>query len=167
MERARHLATQAREPALHYEHHDIGFNYRLSNPLAAIGLAQVRRMPEMLERRARIRRHYEDELGGLDGVGFNPIDDRGTPNHWLTVLTLGPEARVDANHLIRALDEVDAEARPAWKPMHLQPVFAGASYVGGAVAEDAFRRGVCLPSGSSMTDADVMRVVTAARAVLS
>lgn len=167
VERARHLSTQAREPVLHYEHVDIGFNYRLSNPLAAIGLAQVRRLPEMLERRAQIRAHYERELGGLDGVGFNPIDGRGRPNHWLTVLTLADHARTDSTGVIAALDAVDAEARPAWKPMHLQPVFADATYCGGTVAEEAFRRGVCLPSGSSMTDADVTRVADALLAVLS
>lgn len=167
VERARHLSTQAREPVLHYEHREIGFNYRLSNPLAAIGLAQVRRLPEMMRRRAAIRAHYEAELGALDGVGFNPIDRRGTPNHWLSVLVIDDTARSTPAGVIEALGAVNAEARPAWKPMHLQPVFADAVAVGGAVAEAAFAQGVCLPSGSSMTDSDVDRVVAAVRSVLS
>lgn len=167
VERARHLSTQAREPALHYEHREIGFNYRMSNPLAAIGLAQVRRLPEMIARRAEIRAHYESELGDLTGVGFNPIDDRGTPNHWLTVAVLDDDAKATPTEVIAALDAVDAEARPAWKPMHLQPVFADAPVIGGAVAEAAFRHGVCLPSGSSMSDTDVERVVDAVRGALS
>lgn len=167
VDRARHLSTQAREPVLHYEHTEIGFNYRMSNPLAAIGLAQVRRLPEMMARRAEIRAFYERELGEIDGVGFNPIDDRGQVNHWLTVLVVGDGCRAAAGDVIAALDAANAEARPAWKPMHLQPVFADAVCVGGSVATDAFRRGVCLPSGSSMSDADVTRVVDAVRSSLS
>ena len=167
VERARHLSTQAREPVLHYEHTEIGFNYRMSNPLAAIGLAQVRRLPQMMARRAEIRACYERELGSLDGVSFNPIDGRGQVNHWLTVLVVDDAARTTATGVIDALDAVNAEARPAWKPMHLQPVFADAITVGGSVAETAFERGVCLPSGSSMSDADVARVVDAVSTALS
>ena len=165
--RARHLSTQAREPVLHYEHTELGFNYRMSNLLAAVGRGQVRRLDHMMERRAGIRRRYEAELGGLPGVEFNPIDPRGVPNHWLTVAVLGDAATASPADLIQALAAVDAEARPAWKPMHLQPLYSAARTYGGEVAADAFERGVCLPSGSSMTDADVDRVITAARGVLS
>lgn len=166
-DRARYLATQARQPVVHYEHTDIGFNYRLSNPLAAIGLGQLERLDELLERRAHNRRTYEAGLGDLPGVGFNPIDERGMPNHWLTVLVLGDDARTDPAGVIAALDEVNAEARPAWKPMHQQPVYADNRMIGGAIADDAFTRGVCLPSGSSMSDPDLDRVVSTVRSVLS
>ncbi len=165
--RIRHLSTQAREPVLHYEHTEIGFNYRLSNILAAIGRGQVRRLPTMLARTAEIRATYEAELGGLPGVTFNPIDDRGTPNHWLTIVVLGDDARCRPEQLIAALDAADAEARPAWKPMHRQPVFAAHRMFGGAVADDAFARGVCLPSGSSLTESEQDRVIAAARGALA
>ncbi len=167
IDRMRHLSTQAREPALHYEHIEIGFNYRLSNVLAAIGRGQVRRLPEMLARRSEIRARYEATLGALPGVSFNPLDPRGRPNHWLTVIVLADDARVTPGHMIDALEAVDAEARPAWKPMHRQPVFATARMFGGDVADAAFARGVCLPSGSSMTDDELNRVIDAASAVLS
>ncbi len=167
VDRIRHLSTQAREPVPHYEHTEIGYNYRLSNVLAAIGRGQVRRLPEMLARTAEIRRSYEEALGGLEGVGFNPIDSRGTPNNWLTIIVLSDDARCSPARLIDALEGVDAEARPAWKPMHRQPVFADRRMFGGEVAEDAFARGVCLPSGSSMTDAELDRVIAAAVGALS
>ena len=167
IERIRHLSTQAREPVLHYEHAEIGFNYRLSNVLAAIGRGQVRRLPELLTRTAEIRRAYEDALGDLLGVGFNPIDPRGVPNHWLTIAVLADDARCTPGELIRALDAADIEARPAWKPMHQQPVFRGNRVFGGDVADDAFARGVCLPSGSSMTAPELDRVIAAARAAFT
>lgn len=165
--RIRHLSTQAREPHLHYEHHEIGYNYRLSNVLAAIGRGQVARLDEMLARRAEIRARYESRLGSIPGVTFNPIDPRGTPNHWLTVAVLGDDAGCRPIELIEALDAVDVEARPAWKPMHQQPVFADAPMFGGAVSDEAFARGVCLPSGSALTDDDLDRVIDAASAALS
>lgn len=167
IERIRHLATQARRPVRHYEHAEIGFNYRLSNLLAAVGRGQLRRLPEMLARRAHTRARYEAALGGLPGVSFNPIDARGLPNHWLTVLVLGDDAACDRDALVDALEAGDVESRPAWKPMHLQPVHRGAPMFGGAVAETAFARGVCLPSGSSMTDDDVDRVIEAAAGALA
>ena len=167
VDRARHLSTQAREATLHYEHAEVGFNYRLSNLLAAVGRGQVRRLDEMLARRARIRARYEDVLGPLEGVSFNPLSDRGRPNHWLTVAVLGDEAATDPAGLIAALEAVDAEARPAWKPMHLQPVYERFTCLGGSVAADAFARGVCLPSGSGMSDDDLDRVLDAAFGALS
>lgn len=165
--RARHLATQAREPVLHYEHTEVGYNYRLSNPLAAIGIGQLERLDHLLARRRRNRDVYEAELSDLTGVGFNPIDDRGAPNHWLTLVVLGDEANATPAEVIEALAAVDAEARPAWKPMHLQPVYADHRMFGGAVCEDAFARSLCLPSGSSLTEADLDRVTSAVRRTLS
>ena len=165
--RARHLATQAREPVLHYEHVEVGFNYRLSNLLAAVGLGQLGRLDDLLARRAANRRFYEDAFADLVGVGFNPIDDRGEPNHWLTVMVLDAEAKAGPDAVIAALDAVDIEARPAWKPMHRQPVYAGHRMFGGAVSDDIFARSLCLPSGSSLSDADLERVAETARQVLS
>lgn len=165
MERARYLASQARGPYLHYEHTDVGFNYRLSNLLAALGRAQLSDLSDRVDRLHRINRIYREQLGDLDGVDFMPWDDRGRPNGWLTVLTLD-EASSSPSDLCKALDAHDIEARPAWKPMHLQPVFADAPCVGGDVAEDLFARGVCLPSGSAMTDSELDRVITAVRGAL-
>lgn len=158
--RARHLATQAREPVAHYEHKDIGHNYRLSNVLAALGVAQVERLDAKVARRGEHRAAYEGALGALPGVGFMPVAAYGEPNHWLTVLTVDPAvARVDSAAVIGALDAVGLEARPAWKPLHRQPAFADCESVGGAVAERVFATGVCLPSGSSLTDAERDEVV--------
>ncbi|MEZ5168921.1 MAG: DegT/DnrJ/EryC1/StrS family aminotransferase, partial [Acidimicrobiales bacterium] len=120
----------------------------------------------MIDRRAAIRERYETALGDLPGVTFNPIDDRGVPNHWLTIAVLADDAACAPDELIDALEAADIEARRAWKPMHRQPVFAEATMFGGAVADDVFRRGVCLPSGSGMDDADLDRVIEAAVAVL-
>ncbi|MDW3217894.1 MAG: aminotransferase class I/II-fold pyridoxal phosphate-dependent enzyme [Acidimicrobiales bacterium] len=166
VDRIRHLSTQARQPALHYEHTEVGYNYRLSNVLAAIGRGQVSRLPEMIARRAAIRTRYADALDGRPGVGLNPLDPRGQPNHWLTVACFAATSGTTPGDVIAAVEAVDAEARPAWKPMHLQPVFTGAPMFGGAVCEAAFATGVCLPSGSSMTDADVDRVVDAVLSAL-
>ena len=157
--RARYLAQQAREPVLHYEHREVGYNYRLSNLLAAIGRGQLARMPDKIARRHELNALYREALSDVEGIEFMPWDDRGRPNGWLTVLTLPPTAPISPHELCAALEEDDIEARPAWKPMYLQPVFAGVPVIGGEVAEDLYARGVCLPSGSAMTDADVQRVV--------
>jgi len=158
-DRARFLATQARDPAPHYQHSSIGYNYRLSNVLAAIGRGQLR----VLEQRVRARRAnfawYEKALGDLPGLTFMPEADYGISNRWLTCATIDPSAfRANRDDILRALAEQDIEARPVWKPMHLQPVFHGCDCVGGAVAADLFERGICLPSGSSLADADRERV---------
>jgi dTDP-4-amino-4,6-dideoxygalactose transaminase len=158
--RARHLATQAREPAPHYEHREMGFNHRMSNLLAAVGRGQLQGLPGKIARRRAIKQRYRDALDERRGIGFMPDAPEGVPTNWLTVITLD-ETRFGASPTVvrEHLDSLDIEARPAWKPMHLQPLFAGAPVRGGAVAEAIFRTGLCLPSGSAMTDADVDRVV--------
>ncbi len=157
---ARHLSTQARDPAPHYEHSRLGFNYRMSNLLAAVGLGQLRRLPEIVARRRAINRRYRDALAGVDGIDFMPESPDGTVTNWLTVVTVDDAAFGATPEAIRAqLESLDIEARPAWKPMHLQPYFADAPMRGGRVAEDVFRTGLCIPSGTSMSDADVDRVV--------
>ena len=160
MARARYLSTQARQPAMHYEHTEIGFNYRLSNLLAAVGRAELADLPAKITRRRRINAEYRSRLAGIDGVSFMPWDARGEPNGWLTVALLDP-AHVNATpaDVCRHLDGLDIEARPAWKPMHMQPVFSEVPTVGGELAGQLFERGLCLPSGSAMTDADIDRVV--------
>jgi dTDP-4-amino-4,6-dideoxygalactose transaminase len=159
-ERARYLATQAREPFPHYEHTTLGFNYRLSNLLAALGRAQLRGLDSRISRRRRINRYYREALGGLPGIGFMPIADYGEPNYWLTVATVEPDAfGVDRERIRTALEEVDVEARPTWKPLHLQPVFADSTVIGGSVAAGIFDRGLCLPSGSALSEAELERIV--------
>jgi dTDP-4-amino-4,6-dideoxygalactose transaminase len=159
---ARHLATQAREPVPHYEHRAVGYNYRLSNLLAAVGRGQLQRLPQMIEARRVTAEHYRAALGDLPGVTFLPVAAHGVPNWWLTCLLLDHDRR---DEVIRALGEVNIEARPTWKPMHLQPVYRDCVMRGGAVAADLFHRGLCLPSGSALTGHDRERVVAAVRSV--
>ena len=155
-DRVRYLATQARQPTAHYEHTDIGFNYRLSNLLAALGRAQLERLPQMSKRRLEINQQYRDTLGGLDGVTFMPIAEWSGWNGWLTCVVLDDPATRAA--IVAALDAADIESRPLWKPMHLQPVFAGADVVEDGTSEYLFEHGLCLPSGSVLTESDVTRV---------
>jgi dTDP-4-amino-4,6-dideoxygalactose transaminase len=164
IERARFLATQARDPAPHYEHSTIGFNYRLSNVLAGIGRGQLRVLDERIAARRAHRAFYEKALGDLDGVGFMPLSPEGEWNGWLTVMTVDP-ARFGASRedLRKALDQENIESRPVWKPMHLQPVFKARRVFGGAVAERAFELGLCLPSGSNLAEVDRDRVVSIIR----
>ncbi|MCU0543791.1 MAG: DegT/DnrJ/EryC1/StrS family aminotransferase [Oscillatoriaceae cyanobacterium Prado104] len=162
VEKARFLATQARDPAPHYQHSEIGYNYRLSNVLAGIGRGQL----QVLEERVRARRHnfavYQQALGNLPGIEFMPEADFGRATRWLTCLTVNPAAfGADREQIRLALAKEKIEARPVWKPLHLQPVFAECESVGGEVAEDLFDRGLCLPSGSNLTEADLQRVTSA------
>jgi dTDP-4-amino-4,6-dideoxygalactose transaminase len=159
-DRARFLATQARDPFPHYEHSAIGFNYRLSNLLAAVGRAQLGRLDHHLSRRRHINHVYRQALSGLPGVEFMPVAAYGQSNHWLTCLTIDPDRFGADREAIRlALEDVDIESRPTWKPLHLQPVFSHAPRVGGSVCADIFERGLCLPSGSALTDGDLERVI--------
>ena len=162
--KARFLATQARDPAPHYQHSEIGYNYRLSNVLAAIGRGQL----EVLDDRVAARRanfeHYRRELGGLPGLEFMPEASYGRSTRWLTCLTLDPAAFGATREDVRlALEAENIEARPVWKPMHMQPVFNGCRVRGGAVSEEIFEKGLCLPSGSNLTDADRDRVIEIVR----
>ncbi len=168
--RARHLSTQAREPTPYYEHSEIGYNYRLSNILAALGRGQLTRLDNMITRRRAIRQIYVEGLADVPGVRLMGHDsDRGDmqDNCWLTTIVLDPEvAAVTADALIKALSADDIEARHLWKPMHLQPVFDGArSFVDGT-SERLFGNGVALPSGSVLSDQDVARVLDVARSAL-
>ncbi len=153
VEAARHLATQARDPAPHYEHTEVGFNYRMSNLLAALGRGQLEGLPDKVARRRGINRAYREALADVGGIGFMPNAAFGEPTNWLTVITVDERDFGATPAQIRVhLESLDIEARHAWKPMHLQPLFRGAAMRGGAVAEEIFRTGLCLPSGSAMTD---------------
>ncbi len=160
VEKARFLATQARDPAPHYEHSEIGYNYRLSNVLAAIGRGQLRVLEERVQARRANFEFYRRELGGLPGVEFMPEGPHGRATRWLTCLLIDPKKFGATRESVReALAAENIEARPVWKPMHLQPVFADCECVGGSVGEDLFARGLCLPSGSNLTSEDLTRVV--------
>ncbi len=152
-DRVRYLSTQARQPAAHYEHTEVGFNYRLSNILAALGRAQLKDLDARIERRREFNRRYREALEGRPGVDFMPQADRCHSTFWLTCLTIDPaEAGVDRETIRLGLEEHDIESRPVWKPMHRQPVFADADAVLNGVSDRLFDEGLCLPSGSSMTD---------------
>jgi len=160
IEHARKLATQAREPVPHYEHVEIGFNYRMSNLLAALGRAQLETLPARVAARRRIRDRYRELLAEAPGISFMPEAEHGMSNAWLTCVVVDPDAfGVDREAIRLALEAEDIEGRPLWKPMHLQPVFASHEVYGGDVGARLFDRGLCLPSGSALTDEEQDRVV--------
>lgn len=164
IEHARKLSQQARDPAPHYEHSEIGYNYRLSNVLAAIGRGQLRVLEKRVVAKRRIFDAYKSLLGDLPGVTFMPEAGYGRCNRWLTVILIEPEEFGATREQVRiALERENIEARPVWKPMHLQPVFRGCRVRGGCVSEYLFRCGLCLPSGTSMSEGDLERVAQAVR----
>lgn len=166
--RARHLSTQSREAAAHYEHTEIGYNYRMSNVLAGIGRGQLQVLNDRVQSRRHVFATYQRLLADVPEIEWMPEASFGTANRWLTACTLsGPLRPAD---LIRALAKEKIEARPVWKPMHLQPLFAGRTFVPHRpdmdVAADLFHRGVCIPSGSNMTEEQVQRIARLIRAEL-
>lgn len=162
--RAKHLATQARDPFPYYHHTSVGYNYRLSNLLAAIGRAQLRNLEKKVARRREIFSFYERALGDIPGLTFMPEAPYGRSNRWLTCMTIDEKATGVSNEDLRLyLEKENIESRPVWKPMHMQPVFKECRVFGGAVSEELFARGLCLPSGSGMTQDDLERVVSAVR----
>jgi pyridoxal phosphate-dependent aminotransferase EpsN len=163
-ERARFLATQARDPAPHYEHSELGYNYRLSNLLAAVGRAQLADLGRRVERRRANNTFYRKALGDLPGVTFMPEAPGCRSTFWLTALTIDPAlAGLDRETVRFALEAEDIEARPVWKPMHLQPYYRQDVMIGGRVSKRLFDLGLCLPSGSNLADADRERVVDIVR----
>ncbi len=162
--KARFWATQSRDPAPHYEHSEVGFNYRMSNVLAGIGRGQLRVLQQRVDARRNNFAYYQRTLGDLPGVVFMPEAAYGRSTRWLSCLTIDPtRAPTDRERVRLALAEENIEARPVWKPMHLQPIFSGRRCYGGTVAEALFRDGLCLPSGSNLTEADLDRVVKSVR----
>jgi pyridoxal phosphate-dependent aminotransferase EpsN len=162
--KARFLATQARDPAPHYQHSEIGYNYRMSNVLAAIGRGQLETLDQKIAARRSNFEAYMAGLGDLPGIGFMPEASYGCCTRWLTCILVDPREFGATREDIRlTLDAENIESRPVWKPMHLQPVFAGCRAVGGSVGERLFRLGLCLPSGSSLTRLEVERVAAVVR----
>jgi dTDP-4-amino-4,6-dideoxygalactose transaminase len=167
-DRVRTLSTQARQPVSHYQHEEIGYNYRLSNVSAAIGLAQLERLGDMLARRRRLRRVYGELFSDVEGVRLFQGDDDAADNCWLTAIVVDPvAAQWKPDELESELNHADIESRPLWKPMHQQPVYAGArSFLSGA-ADRLFATGLALPSGSSLRSSQVHRVCDVIRAFVS
>jgi dTDP-4-amino-4,6-dideoxygalactose transaminase len=181
IDHARKLSQQARENFVHYEHVEIGYNYRMSNILAAIGRGQLKVLDERVEKKRWIFEYYKKALSDLPGIEFMPEPPYSRSNRWLTVIIINPDEFGCEHETVRlALEKENIESRPVWKPMHLQPVFqvAGqraesrehgekkryeARVVGGQVAEDLFNRGLCLPSGTAMNEEDLERVVEVIR----
>lgn len=163
-EKVRFWSTQARDPGIAYEHSELGYNYRMSNVLAGIGRGQLRVLDDRVAARRRIAFRYRDRFAslGLEGLELMPQAPWGKHTNWLSVFTVDDSALgCSRDALIEALGKLDIEARPVWKPMHLQKLFASCAMYGGAMAEDSFARGICLPSGSSLTDDEQDRVIDA------
>ena len=166
--RARHLATQAREPAAHYQHETTGFNYAMSSVLAAVGLAQLPSLEERVETRRAIFARYAEALGALPGLSFMPEPGWSRSTRWLSAMLVDPGRFGTDREAIRlALAGQGIESRPVWKPLHLQPAFRHAPAVGGEVAAGLFEKGLCLPSGSGMTVPEQFRAISAIRALQS
>ena len=166
IEKARFWSQQARDPGIAYHHTEMGYNYRLSNVLAAIGRGQLRVLDERVRRRREIAFRYRDAFADLPGIELMPQAAYGVHTNWLSVFVVDP-ARfgADRDAIIEALAGEDIESRPVWKPMHLQPLYAGAERHGGEVGEDLFRRGICLPSSSSMSEEEQERIIGCVRGV--
>jgi dTDP-4-amino-4,6-dideoxygalactose transaminase len=166
IERARFLASQAREPVRHFEHNEIGYAYRLSNLSAALGCAQLERLDNMVEQTRSVHRRYVDELSAIEGLRIINQDGDGRGNGWLTVAMIDTKCHPSPHQICETLARDNIEARPAWKPMHLQPLYASNRVTGGAAAEQHFRDGLCLPSGSNLTESDQSRVIESVRRAL-
>lgn len=171
LEKARFWATQARDRAVWYQHSEMGYNYRMSNVLAGIGRGQLRVIEERVARRREVFLRYQQALGDIEGIGFMPEASFGRSNRWLTVMTVDEE-KLSASplDLINALEGENIESRPVWKPMHLQPLFAGCEYFthedGVSISDGLFKKGLCLPSGSSLAEEEQERVIGVIRKVL-
>lgn len=156
---ARKLATQARDPFPYYEHTEIGYNYRLSNLSAAVGVGQMAVLDQRVEKRRHLFDLYSRELGDVPGISLMPEPSYSRSTHWLTVIQIDQaHFRWGPTEIRERLEKENIESRPVWKPMHMQPVFARNRMVGGAVSEHVFQNGLCLPSGSALQDEDVHRI---------
>ena len=158
IKKVRFWSTQSRDAARHYQHSELGFNYRMSNVVAGIGRGQLKVLDQRVAKKKYIFDYYKRELGQLEGVDFMPINDWNEPNYWLSVMTLNGSIR--PLDVMEVLEKENIESRPVWKPMHMQPFFAEYDYVGSDVSEKLFENGVCLPSDTKMTDEDLERIVS-------
>lgn len=153
IKKVRYWATQSREPVRHYEHKDVGYNYRLSNISAGIGRGQMRVLKDRIRRKTEIYNKYKEELESIPGVKMMPTNDFNIPNYWLSSLQVSDD--YDALEIIEALDDNNIEARPVWKPMHMQPYFEKYDFIGTGVSKKLYENGICLPSDTKMTDAEL------------
>jgi dTDP-4-amino-4,6-dideoxygalactose transaminase len=161
VERARKLASQAREPAVHYEHAELGFSYRLSNLLAAVGRGQLIGLDRRISLRKGIHDRYRRAFESAEGIEMMPVGPGVQPNYWLTCVVIDPQRfGASRDDLRLALEEIDVESRPTWKPLHLQSLLKDARHVGGSASEAVFERGLCLPTGSSLSEQDQERIIT-------
>jgi len=161
IDKVKFWATQARDDAPHYEHSEIGYNYRMSNILAAIGRGQLRVLQDRVEKKRGIFAFYKRALGALPGLQFMPSPKWSYSSHWLTCITIDPAiSGCDCGAVMEALEKNNIESRPTWKPMHLQPLYRGFEVVGGGVSEYLFNNGLCLPSGTAMSDEDMDLIVS-------
>jgi len=160
-QKARFLSTQARDAAPHYQHSQIGYNYRMSNVCAAIGRGQMTVLNDRVEARRRNHAYYEQSLSDLPGLSFLPEPDGCFSNRWLTCVLIDPEhsGGITRETVRLALDAQNIESRPLWKPMHMQPIFADAPYYGNGTSERLFMNGLCLPSGSNLSMADLDMII--------
>lgn len=155
--KVRFWATQSRDNARHYQHSELGYNYRMSNIVAGIGRGQLKVLDQRVNKKRYIYEFYKKELNSLEGVEMMPINEWNSPNYWLSCITL--TGKVKPLDIMEALEKENIESRPIWKPMHLQPFFKKYDCVGGDISEKLFENGVCLPSDTKMTDEDLSRVV--------
>jgi dTDP-4-amino-4,6-dideoxygalactose transaminase len=167
VKKSKFLSTQARDSAPHYQHSQIGYNYRLSNICAGIGRGQLQVLDTRVTQRRAIFERYVDNLKSFNGVTFQPEMKDSFSNRWLTCIVLPDEYGITPEEIRLALEEHNIESRPLWKPMHLQPVFEDAPSYGGAVSEELFAKGLCLPSGSNMAADDQMKVIEILSEVLT
>ncbi|MDE7028447.1 MAG: aminotransferase class I/II-fold pyridoxal phosphate-dependent enzyme [Lachnospiraceae bacterium] len=161
---ARLLSTQARDPARHYQHSRIGYNYRMSNVDAGIGRGQLMHLDEHVRLKKAIYRRYQEAFADIEEIVMNPLNPGGDANNWLSCMTIREGCKVTPDMVMDALEAENIESRPIWKPMHLQPVFAACDFINHndgrmSVSEDIFVRGMCLPSDIKNTDADMDRVI--------
>lgn len=168
IDKARFWSTQARENERHYEHKEIGYNYRMSNIVAGIGRGQLSALDEHISKKKNIYYTYKKALEDIRDISFNPIPEDCEPNHWLTCITLCNDSKVKPLDIMFALEEVNIESRPIWKPMHLQPVFVGSDLISmseddNSIAEDIFKRGLCLPSDIKNTQEDMELIIEIVR----
>lgn len=169
IDKARFLSTQSREPVLHYEHKELGYNYRMSNILAAIGRGQLKVLDDRVRSRRKIFKKYFNSLSDIDGISFMSEASYGLCNRWLTTLTIDSDiAGIDRGQLIDLLDKENIESRPVWKPMHMQPLYEKCDYIfeNKDVSKSLFENGLCLPSGSDLSDADQNRIISLIKDIL-
>lgn len=164
IKKVRFWATQSKEPIRHYEHKEIGYNYRMSNICAGIGRGQLKVLDKRIEKKTEIYNKYKNELEKVKEIKMQPIPKNTKPNHWLSVMTIDKDSKVKPLNIMETLEKENIDSRPVWKPMHLQPVFKEYDFItakndGTSVSEDLFNRGVCLPSDTKMTEEEQERVI--------